>query len=137
MPDLFAGHRVLIEQAQVVQATGRVVEVTGLTVVAEGLALPVGSLCTIEPGRSGCKAIVAQVVGVQQDHVVLKTCQFLGVFVHRGDPRPGVAPPEHGRTLGVVSYNRRKNGHPATRSLARLAAPALPPADPGSRCLPP
>ncbi len=71
MADLFAGHRELIEQARTIRATGRVVEVTGLTVVAEGLALPVGSLCSIEPGRSGCEPIAAQVVGVRQDQAVL------------------------------------------------------------------
>ena len=48
MPDLFQQQRRLVKQTQSLRVTGRVVEVTGLTVVAEGLAIPVGSLCRID-----------------------------------------------------------------------------------------
>ncbi len=83
MPDLFTSQRRLIEEAQTCRATGRVVEVTGLTVVADGLTIPVGSLCEIE--RACAERIVAQVVGVRGDHAVLMTLhEPLGVSV--GDP---------------------------------------------------
>ncbi len=80
MPDLFDNQRCLIERARTYRTTGRVVEVTGLTVVAEGLALPVGSLCQIE--RASDEPIAAQVVGVRGDNVILMTLQEpLGVGV--------------------------------------------------------
>ena len=83
MPDLFANHRRLIERAQTCRTTGRVREVTGLTVVAEGLAIPVGSLSRIEPSHD--EPIAAQVVGARGDQAVLMTLhEPLGVGV--GDP---------------------------------------------------
>ncbi|MGB2987053.1 MAG: FliI/YscN family ATPase [Phycisphaerae bacterium] len=83
MPDLFVSERCLMEQAQTIRTTGRVVEVSGLTVVAEGLALPVGSLCRVE--RRSADPIAAQVVGAHGDRAILMTLhEPLGVGV--GDP---------------------------------------------------
>lgn len=83
MPELFSGHRRLVERADTFRIAGRVVEVTGLTVVAEGLPIPVGSLCRIE--RSSAGAIPAQVVGVRGEQAILLTLQEpLGVGA--GDP---------------------------------------------------
>lgn len=83
MPELFSGQRRLIERADTFRTTGRVVEVTGLTVVAEGLPIPVGSLCRVERSKAG--PIPAQVVGVRGEQTVLLTLQEpLGVGV--GDP---------------------------------------------------
>ena len=83
MPDLFQQQRRLVKQTQSLRVTGRVVEVTGLTVVAEGLAIPVGSLCRID--RAHDDAIEAQVVGVRGGCAVLLTLEEpLGVGV--GDP---------------------------------------------------
>jgi len=80
MADLFAEARTLVEQTQTCRVTGRVVEVTGLTVVAEGLAMPVGSLCHIER-RSG-EPIAAQIVGALGDRAILMTLhEPLGVAV--------------------------------------------------------
>lgn len=83
MVDLFVSHRALLKRARTCRITGRVVEVTGLTVVAEGLALPVGSLCEIE--RAGDAPIAAQVVGARGDRAIMMTLQEpLGMGV--GDP---------------------------------------------------
>jgi FliI/YscN family ATPase len=83
MLDLFANQRPLIETGRFWQATGRVVEVTGLVVVAEGLPLPVGSLCEIR--RQFDDPVAAQVVGLRDDRQVLMTLhEPLGVGV--GDP---------------------------------------------------
>ena len=80
MRDLFVGQRRLMEQAQTLRVTGRVVEATGLTVVAEGLAIPVGSLCEIDRSKAG--PIAAQVVGLRDDRVILMTMHDpLGVSV--------------------------------------------------------
>lgn len=78
--DLFESQRRIVERAQPFRITGRVVQVKGLTVTAEGLTLPTGSLCRIE--REHDEPIAAQVVGVQNDQVVLMTLhEPLGVGV--------------------------------------------------------
>jgi FliI/YscN family ATPase len=83
MTDLFVQQRRLLEGVRPYRTTGRVVEVTGLTVVAEGLPLPVGSLCEVQ--RTGAGPIAAQVVGARGDHAILMTLQDpLGMGV--GDP---------------------------------------------------
>ncbi|UCE60337.1 MAG: FliI/YscN family ATPase [Phycisphaerales bacterium] len=83
MDDLFASARKVIERAECRRVTGRVVEVTGLTVVAEGLPVPVGFLCKIERGNA--EPVAAQVVGVQNDRVILLTLsEPLGIG--SGDP---------------------------------------------------
>ncbi len=88
MTELFTSQRRLIERAQTCRTTGRVVEVTGLTVVAEGLAIPVGSLCEIE--CSGAEPVAAQVVGARGDRAILMTLhEPLGVGV--GDPATSTA----------------------------------------------
>lgn len=69
MVELFADHRALIEQTSCLRLTGRVSEVAGLTVVADGLVLPVGSLC--EVSRQALDPLPAQVVGARNDRVVL------------------------------------------------------------------
>jgi len=80
MVDMFCEARVLMEQAQTCRVTGRVIEVTGLTVVAEGLAMPVGSLCRIE--RRAGEPIAAQIVGALGDRAILMTLhEPLGVAV--------------------------------------------------------
>ena len=80
MVDLFAHHRSLIETVDFSRVSGRIAAVTGLTVVAEGLPLPVGALCRIEPG--GAEPMAAQVVGVQGRRAILMTLREpLGVAV--------------------------------------------------------
>jgi len=69
MTDLLSGHREIVERAQCYRVTGRIVEVTGLVIVADGLPLPVGSMCRIE--RTTGDAIAAQVVGVDRDRSIL------------------------------------------------------------------
>ena len=73
MSDLFASQRCLVERACTCRIRGRVVEVTGLIVVAEGVALPVGSLCRVE--RESDEPIAAQVVGARGDNAILMTLQ--------------------------------------------------------------
>jgi flagellum-specific ATP synthase len=88
MTDLFIHHRRLIEGSQTCRTTGRVVEVTGLTVIAEGLAIPIGSLCTLQ--RTSGEPIAAQVVGARGDRAVLITLhEPLGLRV--GDPATSAA----------------------------------------------
>ncbi len=80
MFDLLENASRLIDGIDTVRVTGRVAEVTGLTVVAEGLPLPVGGLCVIEPRNRD--SIAAQVVGVRGDRAVLMTLHDpLGVSV--------------------------------------------------------
>ncbi|MCH7525868.1 MAG: FliI/YscN family ATPase [Planctomycetes bacterium] len=71
MKTLFERQRRLIKQARLMRVTGRVIEVSGLTVCAEGLQLPVGSMCTIVP--SSAPPIDAQVVGVGHGRTILLT----------------------------------------------------------------
>ena len=83
MADLFAHHRSLLQNTAFTRVTGRVAEVTGLTVVADGLPLPVGSLCNIEPACA--EPMAAQVVGVRGQRAILMTLREpLGVGA--GDP---------------------------------------------------
>ncbi len=71
---------------------GRVVEVTGLMVIAEGLPLPVGSMCNLL--RRGEDALQAQVVGFRGDRTMLMTLQDpLGVAP--GDGIESVAGLQH------------------------------------------
>ena len=92
MLDLFVNQRRLIEQGQFWRATGRVVEVTGLAVVAEGLPLPVGSLCEVK--RRHAESVAAQVVGLQGDRQILMTLREpLGVGV--GDAVTSAAGLQH------------------------------------------
>ena len=82
-PDLFSDQTALVERTPTHRVTGRTLEVTGLTVVAEGLPVPVGSLCVIERGAGG--PITAQVVGARGHRAILMTLEEpLGVRV--GDP---------------------------------------------------
>ena len=83
MAELFADQRKRIERAILPRVTGRVVEVTGLTVVAEGLPMPVGSLCRVDCAHAD--PVAAQVVGVSGQRAVLMTlCDPQGV--RAGDP---------------------------------------------------
>ena len=83
MTALFEHQRNLVGRCRLIRSTGRVVEVTGLTVIADGLAIPVGSLCSIR--RDLDEPIAAQVVGARGQRAVLITMQEpLGVGV--GDP---------------------------------------------------
>lgn len=83
MVDLFCEPRRLIDRAVFSRTTGRVSAVSGLGVTAEGLVLPVGSICSIEPMDS--EPIAAQVVAVTGDRVTLMTLREpLGVAA--GDP---------------------------------------------------
>ncbi len=92
MTELFANHRRILDAAETCRTTGRVVEVTGLTVIAEGLAIPVGALCTIQRDRA--TPITAQVVGARNSGVILMTLQEpLGVGV--GDPVTSTAGLQH------------------------------------------
>ena len=71
MVELFAHQTELFDRTSTLRVTGRVVEVTGLTVLAEGLRLPVGSMCEII--RTHDESIAAQIVGVRGSHAVLMT----------------------------------------------------------------
>ena len=83
MADLFVHHRSLLQNVAFPRVRGCVAEVTGLTVVADGLPLPVGSLCHIEPACA--EPMAAQVVGVQGHRAILMTLREpLGVGA--GDP---------------------------------------------------
>lgn len=68
----------LLERAQgmaartpTLRVAGRVTRVNGLTVTAEGLRLPLGSLCEIQPRFAS--PLAAQVVGAEDDRVTLMT----------------------------------------------------------------
>jgi flagellum-specific ATP synthase len=63
----------MIMQTPLQKVCGRVVEVTGLMVTAEGLPLPIGSMCRVL--RGGGEALQAQVVGFRGDRTVLMTLQ--------------------------------------------------------------
>ena len=67
--DIFHESERLAARARTMRVSGRVVEVTGLSIVAEGLSLPVGSLCTIESGVTDQS--IAQVVGLRGGQSVL------------------------------------------------------------------
>lgn len=71
MVKLFSEHQALVDRAPTIRVAGRVVDVTGLTVVAEGLPIPIGSLCEII--RRKDEPIAAQVVGTQGDRAILMT----------------------------------------------------------------
>ncbi len=73
MVELFSKHQALADRAPTIRVAGRVVDVTGLTVVAEGLPIPIGSLCEIT--RRKDEPITAQVVGTQGDRAILMTLQ--------------------------------------------------------------
>jgi flagellum-specific ATP synthase len=61
----------ILDSAAAIRVTGRVREITGLTLIAEGLVLPVGSMCRIE--RRQLPPVAAQVVGARADSAVLMT----------------------------------------------------------------
>lgn len=67
--DLFTEPLRRLNEASLLRVSGRVREVVGLTVRAEGLRLPVGSLCRIRRRLGGDSA--AQVVGVRGDSAML------------------------------------------------------------------
>lgn len=69
MVELFMNHQRIVEQSTTIRLSGRVSEVAGLTVVADGLVLPVGSLCEVD--RKSYEPLPAQVVGAKNDRVVL------------------------------------------------------------------
>ncbi len=71
MVELFAHQAELYDRTSTLRVTGRVVEVTGLTVLADGLRLPVGSMCEIT--RIHDEPIAAQIVGVRGSRAVLMT----------------------------------------------------------------
>ena len=83
MTKLFANHESLIQHSQMCRVTGRVVEVSGLNVMAEGLTIPVGSLCLVK--RRGGTPVPAQVVSASMDRVTLVPLEEpIGIGV--GDP---------------------------------------------------
>lgn len=69
LPPLFNRHACLVEQSTLCRVTGRIHELTGLKLVAEGLAVPVGTVCTIH--RRHAEPIAAQVVGASGDRAFL------------------------------------------------------------------
>lgn len=71
MVELLDRARDIALKTPTLRVAGRVVQVGGLTVTAEGLRLPVGALCEIEPRLS--PAIPAQVVGADGDRVTIMT----------------------------------------------------------------
>jgi FliI/YscN family ATPase len=87
MTSLFTEQRERLAHETLPQVTGRVIEVSGLTVIADGLPLPVGSLCRIDCAHA--QPVEAQVVGVSQRQAVLMTLrQPQGVAA--GDPVVGL-----------------------------------------------
>jgi flagellum-specific ATP synthase len=86
--ELFSRHRDLLRTAPLLRVTGRVTDVTGLSVLAEGLPLPVGSMCRID-ARSGV-SVAAQVVGVRRDRSTLFTLRD-STGIATGDPVTGTA----------------------------------------------
>ncbi|MCP4592555.1 MAG: FliI/YscN family ATPase [bacterium] len=66
---LFDRQTELVQRALLMRVTGRVKEVTGLTVTAEGLPIPLGSMCEVVT-RCG-DTLAAQVVGFQSDTTLL------------------------------------------------------------------
>jgi flagellum-specific ATP synthase len=115
------------------RVTGRVVEITGLTLVADGLPLPIGSMCRVEP-ESG-NAIMAQVVGFRSSRTVLMTLsEPLGI--RSGDPVRSTAGLQHvpvgqgmlgaildglGRPIGGTTSFTVESRYP----VHRIAPPAL------------
>jgi flagellum-specific ATP synthase len=80
MAKLFAEARSVVERTSTLRVSGRVAEVSGWTVAADGLPLPVGSLCQID--RRFDEPITAQVVGARGHHTILMTLhEPLGVAV--------------------------------------------------------
>lgn len=71
MAELFVHQRRLIDSASTFRVSGRIVEIAGLSVIAEGLPLPMGSVCRIE--RKNDARIPAQVVAARGDRAVLMT----------------------------------------------------------------
>ncbi len=69
MPELFTDQIAMLKQERFCVVTGRVIEVTGLVAMAEGLPLPVGSMCEIV--RAQAEAAPAQIVGFRDDRAVL------------------------------------------------------------------
>jgi flagellum-specific ATP synthase len=69
MPELFEAPQETLLRSRTMRVSGAVVEVGGLIVVAEGLPVPVGSLCEIQPAFGD--PIAAQVVAVRGDRAVL------------------------------------------------------------------
>lgn len=83
MTELFAQHERLIAATQTCRVTGRIIEASGLNLVAEGLTLPVGSICTV--ARHAGRPIPAQIVTAGVDRVTLIPLEDpVGVGV--GDP---------------------------------------------------
>lgn len=83
MGDLFTRHRDGIAGAQPIRTTGYVIEVSGWTIVARGLAVPVGTICKLEPFQR--EPIHLQVVAAREDRIILLALQEpLGVAP--GDP---------------------------------------------------
>ncbi len=103
MVELFDKATAMIERTPTLRVNGRVAAITGWTVRAEGLPLPVGSLCHIERRRD--TPIAAQVVGAEGDRAVLMTLhEPLGLSVRdRVSSRAGLQyVPVGRRMLGCV-----------------------------------
>ncbi len=92
MTELFAQHERLIATTQTCRVTGRIIEASGLNLVAEGITLPVGSICTI--ARHAGRPIPAQIVTAGVDRVRLIPLEEpVGVGV--GDPVTSTAGLQH------------------------------------------
>ncbi len=133
MHDLFINQRRLIDREQFWRAKGRVMEVTGMTVTAQGLPLPVGSLCEIE--LASADPITAQVVALRGDRqVLMPLSEPLGVAVgDRVTSRAGLQNVPVGREMlgcildGLGRSIGEKKGFPveAHYPVFRDAPPAL------------
>jgi len=66
---LFGNQIEMLDRARLMRVSGRIVEISGLTVVAEGLDLPIGASCVIEPAHR--EQVAAQVVGFCGGRTVL------------------------------------------------------------------
>ena len=69
MTELFAAHRESLQRARIIRVSGAVREAGGLTVVAEGLPVPVGSMCGIS--TSSGATIVAQAIALKGERTIL------------------------------------------------------------------
>lgn len=71
MRELFIQHERLIARTQTRRVSGRVRGVTGLAVEAEGLPVPLGTMCRV--ARSVGESVCAQAVAVADDYATLMT----------------------------------------------------------------
>lgn len=68
--EMLKPYKKAIEEAQLIQSSGRVTKIIGLTIESNGPAVEMGEICVIYPIKASGKSIEAEVVGFR-DHQVL------------------------------------------------------------------